>query len=179
MSYEEIYLRIDGENQGPFTMAELSELWEMGDVPTDAHYWYPGTAWAPVAEFKPPPTVTTGIGPGAVRVFTTHDCAIPVLRYIAAVAGQAVLGTSAVADLKAAVADFTGSRAKSMETQFAAARASALVSMQTQAQAMGANAVLGARFEHFSPSGHNTMMVAAAVSGTAVKLRSTPPPFRG
>ncbi len=63
-----IYVLIAGQQSGPFTAEELSALWEAGEIPADAGYWYEGMPdWAPVAEFQPPPAALS-------RTITCNDC---------------------------------------------------------------------------------------------------------
>jgi uncharacterized protein YbjQ (UPF0145 family) len=94
-----------------------------------------------------------------------------IARYFGLVSGEAILGANIFKDLFAGIRDIVGGRSGAYEQELAKARQIALGEMTAQAQALGANAVVGVDldFETFSPGGTGGMMMVIA-SGTAVLL---------
>lgn len=82
--------------------------------------------------------------------------------------GEVVLGNSAGRDLKASLKAMTGGRAKGYEEGMKQAREDAIKEMVAEAEALGANAVMGVSVD-YELIGEGSMMVASA-SGTAVTL---------
>ena len=92
-----------------------------------------------------------------------------IVEYLGVVGGEAILGANLVKDLLARVTDVIGGRASSYERELAHAKQLALEEMQAQAQALGADAVVGIDFD-YETVGNRASMLLVTVSGTAVKL---------
>ena len=92
--------------------------------------------------------------------------------YLGIVSGEAVMGTNIVKDIMANVTDLIGGRSGSYEKELRAAKASALEEMEREANALGAEAVIGTSldYEHIGGTSMSLLMVVA--TGTAVTLRS-------
>ncbi|MCS7023732.1 MAG: heavy metal-binding domain-containing protein [Bryobacteraceae bacterium] len=104
-------------------------------------------------------------------ITTTHSVeGRRVARYLGLVTGEAILGANLFKDLFAGIRDLVGGRSGAYEGELRKAREIALTEMSQQAQALGANAVLGVDldFEEISP-GQGTMLMVTA-TGTAVVL---------
>lgn len=93
-----------------------------------------------------------------------------VTRYVGLVTGEAILGANLFKDLFAGIRDLVGGRSAAYEGELRKAREIAVQEMAQQAQAMGANAVIGVDldYEEISP-GQGTMLMVSA-SGTAVVI---------
>ena len=93
----------------------------------------------------------------------------PVQQYLGVVTGEAILGANLFRDLFASIRDVVGGRAGSYEAVLRQARDSALAEMQQEAQARGADAVVGVDLD-YETVGQNGSMLMVSASGTAVKL---------
>ena len=93
----------------------------------------------------------------------------PVRQHLGMVSAQAILGANVVLDLMAAIRDFFGGRSKGYERVLARAREDALAALAKEAQAMGANAVLGVDLDYHA-IGPNGSMLMVAVNGSAVVI---------
>jgi uncharacterized protein YbjQ (UPF0145 family) len=92
-----------------------------------------------------------------------------IVAYHGIVTGEAILGANFVRDFFASIRDVVGGRSGSYERVLRAARDSALEEMTEEANAKGANAVVGVDLDYGAiGSGESMMMVTA--SGTAVTL---------
>ncbi|TEB07014.1 hypothetical protein Psch_00554 [Pelotomaculum schinkii] len=89
----------------------------------------------------------------------------PVLQYLSIVSGEAIMGANIVRDLFASITDIVGGRSGAYEQKLAQARQLALEEMSQQAQALGANAVVGVDLD-YEVIREGMLMVTA--SGTAV-----------
>ena len=67
----------------------------------------------------------------------------PVAEYVGVVTGEAVLGTNAFRDLFAGLRDIVGGRAAGYERSLREARETTLEEMVTEAEQLGADAVVG------------------------------------
>ncbi len=92
----------------------------------------------------------------------THE----VSRYLGIVSSQVIVGTSIKRDFIAFFSDITGKRSPAYESVMKGAKYEAMGEMKSQAQAMGANAILGVHLSFDSVGEGNMMMVTA--TGTAV-----------
>jgi uncharacterized protein YbjQ (UPF0145 family) len=90
-----------------------------------------------------------------------------VSRYLGVVAGEAIIGANIFRDMFATVRDIVGGRSGTYEKALAEAREVAMAEMQTRAQELGANAVVGIDID-YEVLGQNNGMLMVAVSGTAV-----------
>lgn len=88
-------------------------------------------------------------------------------QYKGVVTGQTIIGANAIKDFKANLRDFFGGRSGSYERVLAEGRDTSLREMQQQAEALGANAIVGIDFDYETIGPNGTMLMVAA-SGTAV-----------
>lgn len=93
-----------------------------------------------------------------------------VTAYLGIVAGEAVMGTNIFRDFFAGITDILGGRSGSYEKELRKAKALALESMMEEAQALGADAVIGMDLDYQQIGGTDRQMLMVAASGTAVKL---------
>jgi uncharacterized protein YbjQ (UPF0145 family) len=91
--------------------------------------------------------------------------------YLGIVTGEAVMGTNVFRDFFAGIRDIVGGRSGSYEKELKKAKELALSEMAEEAQALGADAIVGVDldYEHLGAEGKSMLMVCA--NGTAVKLR--------
>lgn len=92
-----------------------------------------------------------------------------IAHYLGLVSGEAILGANIFKDFFAGIRDIVGGRSAAYEEELRKAKAIAVEEMVTQAQRMGANAVIGVDLDYEtlgSGGGGNMLMVSA--SGTAV-----------
>ena len=91
----------------------------------------------------------------------------PVSKYLGLVTGEAIIGANIFRDMFATVRDVVGGRSATYEKGLAEARETAMSEMQTRAQELGANAVIGIDLD-YEVLGQNNGMIMVSVSGTAV-----------
>ena len=90
-------------------------------------------------------------------------------EYRGVVTGETIIGANVFKDFFAGIRDIVGGRAGSYEKVLRDARDSSMREMIQQAQAMGANAVVGIDVD-YETIGANGSMLMVAVSGTAVVI---------
>ena len=88
-----------------------------------------------------------------------------ITRHHEVVTGEAILGANIFKDLFASIRDIVGGRSGAYEKELARAREIAFREMDQQAEALGANAIVGIDID-YETIGQGMLMVA--VSGTAV-----------
>ncbi len=93
-----------------------------------------------------------------------------VAEYRGIVAGEAVMGANIFRDLFASIRDIVGGRSGAYEKELNNARAIAIEEMAEQAQALGANAVIGVDIDYETVGDKSSMLMVTA-AGTAVVLR--------
>lgn len=93
-----------------------------------------------------------------------------ITAYLGIVSGEAVMGTNVFRDFFAGITDILGGRSGSYEKELRKAKGLALDSMIEEAQALGADAVVGLDLDYQSIGGNDRQMLMVAASGTAVKL---------
>jgi uncharacterized protein YbjQ (UPF0145 family) len=93
----------------------------------------------------------------------------PVQEYLGIVCGEAILGANIMKDLFAGVRDIVGGRSAAYERELAKAREIALHEMEEQAQALGANAIIGMDLDYETVGSGGAMLMVSA-SGTAVRV---------
>lgn len=91
----------------------------------------------------------------------------PVQTYLGVVNAQGVLGVNAFKDIAAGMRNVFGGRSKAYENELGSGVSDTLVEMEKQAEALGADAVIGVDID-YETVGNNMLMIS--VSGTAVKL---------
>ncbi|GAA6155901.1 YbjQ family protein [Pyruvatibacter sp. HU-CL02332] len=92
-----------------------------------------------------------------------------ITEYKGLVAGEAVTGANVVRDIFAGLRDFFGGRSGSYEKVFRSSREAAIEDMVANAQAMGANAVVGVDIDYESVGAKGSILMATAC-GTAVVI---------
>lgn len=90
-----------------------------------------------------------------------------ITKYFGVVTGEAILGANVFKDLFAGIRDIVGGRSATYEKELHRARDLALTEMQTQAEQLGANAVVGVDLD-YEVLGPNNGMLMVSASGTAV-----------
>ncbi len=92
-----------------------------------------------------------------------------ITSYRGIVTGEAIMGANIFKDLFAGIRDIVGGRSGAYEAELRKARQIALDEMTTQAQEMGANAVIGVDIDYESiQMGQGGGMLMVSASGTAV-----------
>jgi uncharacterized protein YbjQ (UPF0145 family) len=93
----------------------------------------------------------------------------PVRDYLGIVTGEVIVGANIFKDLFAGIRDIVGGRSGAYESTLRDARQTAIAELTAEAQALGADAVIGVDLDYeVLGSGGSMLMVSA--SGTAVKL---------
>ena len=90
-----------------------------------------------------------------------------IVEYLGVVAGEAVMGINMFRDMGAGLRNMFGGRSAGYEEEMQEARETVLAEMQERAEAMGANAVVGASLGYETFEG----MIMTVASGTAVRIR--------
>jgi uncharacterized protein YbjQ (UPF0145 family) len=93
----------------------------------------------------------------------------PVKEYLGIVTGETIIGANIFKDFFAGIRDIVGGRASSYEGVLREAKDTALKEMETQAEQLGANAVIGIDLD-YETVGPNGGMLMVTASGTAVKI---------
>jgi uncharacterized protein YbjQ (UPF0145 family) len=86
-------------------------------------------------------------------------------EYLGLVSGEAILGANIFKDFFASIRDIVGGRSAAYEEELQKAKEIALQEMQQQAQALGANAVIGVDLDYETigiGQGGNMLMVSAS-----------------
>lgn len=92
----------------------------------------------------------------------------PITSYLGIVNGEIVAGINVLKDIGAGFRNVFGGRSAGYEDELIQARESAMAEMIQRATAMGAEAVVGFRFDYEVLGQGNMIMIAA--TGTAVKF---------
>jgi uncharacterized protein YbjQ (UPF0145 family) len=87
--------------------------------------------------------------------------------YLGLVSGEAILGANIFRDLFAGIRDIVGGRSAAYEQELRKAKDIAVQEMIDQAQALGANAVVGVDLD-YETVGQSGGMLMVSASGTAV-----------
>src|SRR5512134_1686385 len=94
-----------------------------------------------------------------------------ITEYIGLVTGEAILGANIFKDLFAGIRDIVGGRSAAYEQELRKARDIALQEMTADAEARGANAVVGVDLDYETIQvGQGGGMLMVSVSGTAVRV---------
>ena len=94
---------------------------------------------------------------------------IRIVRYLGVVTGETIIGANVFRDFLAGVRDFFGGRSASYEAVLREAKDTALEEMARQAEALGANAVVGIDLDYETVGGSGSMLMVTC-SGTAVRV---------
>lgn len=92
-----------------------------------------------------------------------------IVRYLGVVTGETIIGANVFRDFLAGVRDFFGGRSGSYEAVSREAKDTALEEMARQAEALGANAVVGIDLDYETVGGSGSMLMVTC-SGTAVRV---------
>ena len=92
-----------------------------------------------------------------------------IVRYLGVVTGETIIGANVFRDFLAGVRDFFGGRSASYEAVLREAKDTALEEMVRQAEALGANAVVGIDLDYETVGGSGSMLMVTC-SGTAVRV---------
>ena len=92
-----------------------------------------------------------------------------IVRYLGVVTGETIIGANVFRDFLAGVRDFFGGRSASYEAVLREAKDTALEEMARQAEALGANAVVGIDLAYETVGGSGSMLMVTC-SGTAVRV---------
>lgn len=92
-----------------------------------------------------------------------------IVRYLGVVTGETIIGANVFRDFHAGVRDFFGGRSASYEAVLREAKDTALEEMARQAEALGANAVVGIDLDYETVGGSGSMLMVTC-SGTAVRV---------
>ena len=87
-------------------------------------------------------------------------------QYYGSVSGETIIGANIVRDFLAGIRDIVGGRSGSYEQVLREAKQECLKEITAQAQAMGANAIIGIDLDYETVGGSMLMVTAA---GTAVR----------
>ena len=92
-----------------------------------------------------------------------------IVGYLGVVTGETIIGANVFRDFLAGVRDFFGGRSASYEAVLREAKDTALEEMARQAEALGANAVVGIDLDYETVGGSGSMLMVTC-SGTAVRV---------
>lgn len=92
-----------------------------------------------------------------------------IVRYLGVVTGETIIGANVFRDFLAGVRDFFGGRSGSYEAVLRESKDTALEEMARQAEALGANAVVGIDLDYETVGGSGSMLMVTC-SGTAVRV---------
>jgi uncharacterized protein YbjQ (UPF0145 family) len=92
-----------------------------------------------------------------------------IASYLGIVTGEAIVGANIFRDLFANIRDIVGGRSAAYEQELERAWQIALDELQSAAQRVGADAVVGIDLD-YEVLGSNNGMLMVSISGTAVKL---------
>lgn len=93
-----------------------------------------------------------------------------ITQYLGIVSGEAVMGTNIFRDIFAGIRDIVGGRSGSYEKELRNAKSMAMEEMITQAQELGADAIVSVDLDYESIGGNDKSMLMVCANGTAVKL---------
>ena len=103
-----------------------------------------------------------------MHLSTTHTLAgFTSLTHKGLVCGEAIIGAHLGKDILASLTNLVGGRSESYESTVRETRDEAIYELIEAAKNLGANAVIGIKFDYHS-LGEGTSMMMVAVSGTAV-----------
>lgn len=92
-----------------------------------------------------------------------------VQQYYGIVHGETILGANLFRDIAASIRDIFGGRSSSYEEVLQKAQTTAQEEMIKRAQMLGANAVIGVKFDYTTVGAQSSMLMVAC-TGTAVRI---------
>ena len=93
----------------------------------------------------------------------------PIREYKGLVTGETIIGANFVKDFFAGIRDIVGGRSGAYESVLRDAKDTALKEMEEHARAIGANAIVGIDLD-YEALGANSSMLMVTASGTAVVI---------
>lgn len=93
----------------------------------------------------------------------------PIQQYLGIVTAETIIGANIFKDIFAGIRDIVGGRSGTYERVIEEARTNALRELETKAQQMGANAVVGIDLD-FETVGSGGSMLMVVATGTAVRI---------
>ena len=93
----------------------------------------------------------------------------PIRQYLGVVSAETIIGANFLKDFLANLTDFFGGRSKTYEKVLREGKETALREMMENAEALGANAIVGIDID-YETVGQSGSMLMVAVSGTAVVI---------
>ncbi|MCK9626256.1 MAG: heavy metal-binding domain-containing protein [Bacteroidales bacterium] len=90
-----------------------------------------------------------------------------IVKYYGMVTGEVIIGANIFKDILAGVRDIVGGRSSTYERVISEARIQATDEMREQAEALGANAVIGIDID-YETVGQGGSMLMVTIAGTAV-----------
>ncbi len=94
-----------------------------------------------------------------------------ITQYFGLVSGEAIMGANIFKDIFAGIRDIVGGRSAAYEKELRRAKDIAVAEMMENAQAMGANAVIGVDLDYETIGGGTGNMLMVSASGTAVVIQ--------
>lgn len=95
-----------------------------------------------------------------------------IVHYLPPVAANVVVGTGLFSDVAASFTDVFGGRSESYQRQLDAIYAQASAELQNKATSLGANCVVGAKFDFGEISGKGMQMLMLTAVGTPVVIKT-------
>lgn len=92
-----------------------------------------------------------------------------ILEYKGVVTGETIIGANFFKDFMAGIRDFIGGRSGSYEKVLREAKDTSIAEMMQNAEALGANAIVGIDID-YETIGQGNSMLMVACSGTAVRI---------
>ncbi|MGF1544694.1 MAG: YbjQ family protein [Parvularculaceae bacterium] len=86
------------------------------------------------------------------------------------VAGETIIGVNVFRDLFAGITDILGGRSKGYQKALREARSHAMADMQKEAEALGADAIVGIDIDYETVDTRKGAMLMVSCNGTAVRL---------
>ena len=93
----------------------------------------------------------------------------PAREYLGIVTGEVIVGANIFKDLFAGIRDIVGGRAGAYESTLRDARREAFAELESEARALGADAVVGIDLD-YEVVGANGSMLMVSASGTAIRF---------
>ena len=94
-----------------------------------------------------------------------------VREHLSVVAGEAILGVNVFRDIFAGLRDIVGGRSGGYQKALREAREHSMADMVAEAEALGADAIVGVDIDYEAIGGQNGSMLMVSCNGTAVRLR--------
>jgi len=92
-----------------------------------------------------------------------------ITKYLGLVTGEAILGANVFKDVFAGIRDIVGGRSATYEKELRRAQEIAVTELESRAQQLGGNAVVGVDLDYEVLGANNGMLMVSA-SGTAVVI---------